>query len=69
MTMLIVACHNFAKTPKNYKFHLHSLFRFCIYLSNKSEYFLIQYKLMGLYNLEEECLLCVTDWVIKYNSC
>jgi hypothetical protein len=68
MTMLIVAFHNFAKTHKNYKFRPHSLFMFCIYLSKKTDYFPVQHKLMGLYNLDEECFLCVADWVFIYNS-
>jgi len=38
---------------------------FCIYLSKKSDNFPVQHKLMGLYNLDEECLLCGTDWVFR----
>jgi len=41
---------------------------FCVGLWTNSYYFIAQHYLVGFYNWDGVCLLCGTDWVIKYIS-
>jgi hypothetical protein len=41
---------------------------FCVDLRTNSDYFLIQLKLIGLYNRDGVCLLRDAAWIFNYNS-
>jgi len=43
----------------------HSIYVFCIYLRTNSDLCRLQYKLIGFYNRDENCLQRGTDWVFK----
>jgi len=41
----------------------------CVDLRTNSDYFPIQYQMIGLYNRDGECLLRGTDWIFISSSC
>jgi hypothetical protein len=43
----------------------YSIYVFYIYLTANVDFCPIQYKLIGFYNGDENCLLCGMNWVFK----
>jgi hypothetical protein len=42
------------------------IYLFCVDIETNSDYFPIQHSLVGFCDLDGECLLCSTNWILKY---
>jgi len=52
-------------TFNNFTLCPHCIYVFCIYLKTNSDFWHLQYKLIGFYNRDEKCLQRGKNWVFK----